>query len=57
MTMKNYIMHEMCGRGYSRFDQIPDEMFDYLPENLEENEDDGCIVDDGQYSPWYTKIS
>lgn len=37
MTMKAYIKNEMCGRGFARFDDIPEEMFDYLPEMLEDD--------------------
>lgn len=54
MTTKAYIMHELEGRGYSRFDQVPEEMFDYLPENMEQEDDDNFIIDEGSDSPWYT---
>lgn len=55
MTTKAYIMHELEGRGYSRFEDLPEEMLDYLPENLEE-ESDNEITDDGRESPWYVHL-
>lgn len=36
MTMKTYIKDQMACYGYSRFDEIPEEMLDYLPEMLED---------------------
>lgn len=56
MTTKAYIMHELEGRGYSRFDQVPEEMLDYLPENLDSEDKDDDIYDDGDWSPWYIKV-
>ena len=55
MTQKAYIMHELAGRGYSRFDDVPEEMLDYLPENME-GDVDTEIHDDGPDSPWYVHI-
>lgn len=57
MTQKAYIMHELAGRGYTRYDQVPEEMLDYLPENLDDEQDeDDRIIDDGGFSPWYIQI-
>lgn len=58
MTTKTYIMHELEGRGYSRFDQIPEEMLDYLPENLDNDEDleESIIINDGPNSPWFIHV-
>lgn len=55
MTTKAYIMHELEGRGYSRFNDIPEELLDYLPENMEdEDEDEECLIlDEGRNSPWF----
>lgn len=44
MTMKAYISNELSGRGFSRFDEIPEEMFDYLPEFLDNEEDSEDLV-------------
>lgn len=38
MTMKAYTMQELSGRGFDRFEEIPEEMLDYLPENIEQDE-------------------
>lgn len=35
MTLKTHILNELRCYGYSSIDSIPDEMLDYLPENLE----------------------
>lgn len=35
MTKKSYVLNELRCYGFRRFDDIPDEMFDYLPENLD----------------------
>ena len=56
MTQKAYIMHELAGRGYSRFDEVPEEMLDYMPENLEGEEDHDVFFDDGRESPWYVHV-
>ena len=55
MTTKAYIMHELEGRGFSRFDDLPDEMLDYMPEYMED-EDEELIINDGRESPWYVHI-
>ena len=44
MTMKTYIRNEFSGRGFSRFDEIPEEMFDYLPERLDRDEDEDFLI-------------
>ena len=57
MTTKAYIMHELEGRGYSRYEQVPEEMLDYLPENMDnEDEEENFIVDDGRNSPWFVHM-
>jgi hypothetical protein len=35
MTQKTYILNQLRCYGFKRYDDIPDEMFDYLPENLD----------------------
>lgn len=55
MTQKAYIMHELAGRGYSRFEEVPEEMLDYMPENLE-GEEDHDVFDDGRESPWFVHV-
>ena len=44
MTMKAYITNELSGRGYKRFDEIPEEMFDYLPEYLEDEDSKELVL-------------
>ena len=41
LTQKNYATMQLAGYGFTRFCDIPEEMLDYLPENLERDEDDG----------------
>ena len=35
MTQKTYVLNQMRCYGYERIDEIPDEMLDYLPENMD----------------------
>lgn len=57
MTTKAYIMHELEGRGYSRYEQVPEEMLDYLPENMDnDDEEESFIVDDGRNSSWFVHV-
>lgn len=55
MTQKAYIMHELAGRGFSRFEDVPEEMLDYMPENLD-GEEDHDVYDDGRESPWFVHV-
>ena len=50
-------MHELEGRGYSRYEQVPEEMLDYLPENMDnDDEEESFIVDDGRNSSWFVHV-
>lgn len=40
MTQAIYALREFEGRGFKKFEDIPEEMFDYLPENMEDDNDD-----------------
>lgn len=35
MTQKTYILDQLHGYGYRKFEEIPEEMFDYIPEFME----------------------
>lgn len=35
MTEKTYILDQLHGYGYEKFEDIPDEMLDYIPEFTE----------------------
>lgn len=39
MTTKAYVKEQMKYYGFTDFNHIPDEMMDYLPENLDRDED------------------
>lgn len=39
MTQKFYTMHEFEGRGFRNYEDIPEEMLDYLPENMDQDDD------------------
>ena len=40
LTPKSYATMQLAGYGFTRFCDIPEEMLDYLPENLERDEDE-----------------
>ena len=46
MTYKTYAKQELAGyiTAYKRFDDIPEEMYDYLPENLERDDDEDVYI-------------
>jgi len=50
MTEKTYIMREMEGRGFNRFNEIPEEMLDYLPENLDKDDDSEWDADNHNFN-------
>ena len=44
MTMKKYAVKELSCYGYNKYEDIPEEMLDFLPENMEsDDEDDGLL--------------
>lgn len=44
MTMKKHAVNQLSCYGYNKFEDIPEEMLDYIPENMEEDTDeDGTL--------------
>lgn len=44
MTMKKHAVNQLSCYGYNKFEEIPEEMLDFLPENMEsDDEDDGLL--------------
>ena len=44
MTMKKHAVNQLSCYGYNKFEDIPEEMLDFLPENMEsDDEDDGLL--------------
>lgn len=39
MTQLTHIQFDLDGRRFKDIDDIPDEMLDYLPENMEDDDD------------------
>lgn len=46
MTMKKHAVNQLSCYGYNKFEDIPEEMLDYIPENM-----DSDIDEDGTL-PW-----
>ena len=46
MTMKKHAVNQLSCYGYNKFEDIPEEMLDFLPENMESNDEDDGIL------PW-----
>ena len=46
MTWKSYCKNELAGyiTNYKKFEDIPTEMFDYLPENLERDDEEETYI-------------
>ena len=40
MTMKKHAVNQLSCYGFNKYEDIPDEMLDYLPENLDDDGDD-----------------
>lgn len=43
MTQKNYAVKELSCYGFNKFEDIPEEMLDYLPENLDQDNDENTL--------------
>lgn len=44
MTMKKHAINQLSCYGYNKFEDIPEEMLDYIPENMESDTDeDGTL--------------
>ena len=44
MTMKKHAVNQLSCYGYNKFEDIPEEMLDYIPENMESDTDeDGTL--------------
>ena len=44
MTMKKHAVNQLCCYGYNKFEDIPEEMLDYIPENMDSDTDeDGTL--------------
>lgn len=53
MTKRAYIANELSGRGYRNFEDIPDELFDYLPENLDNEDETDFTITAGANDPLF----
>lgn len=44
MTMKKHAVNQLSCYGYNKFEDIPEEMLDFLPENMDSDTDeDGTL--------------
>lgn len=46
MTMKKHAVNQLSCYGYNKFEEIPEEMLDFLPENMESDDEDDSLL------PW-----
>jgi len=45
MTMKKYAVKELSCYGYNKYEDIPEEMLDFLPENMESDDEEETPVE------------
>ena len=44
MTMKKHAVNQLSCYGYNKFEDIPEEMLDYIPENMDaDTDEDGTL--------------